>query len=119
METTRRHFQTALVAGLLLAAIILPSQAADVRGLARVGADFGGDTLVVARFTTGTNAKIKANEGFYLGGGISILNDAKKLSLDLTATWKYTAKQEAQAVAGSDLRTIHLVFRRSIARPII
>ena len=91
MKTTQRHFQTALVAGLLLVALVLPSQAADVRGLAKVGADFGGDTLVVARFTTGTNAKIKANEGFYLGGGMSILNDAKKLSLDLTATWKYTS----------------------------
>ena len=91
MKTTQRHFQTALVASLLLAVIVLPSRAADVRGLARLGADFGGDTLVVGPFTTGTSAKIKANEGVYLGGGMSILNDAKKLSLDLAATWKYTS----------------------------
>ena len=91
MKTTKRHFQTALISGLLLNVIVLPSRAADVRGLAKLGADFGGDTLVVAKFTTGTSAKIKANEGFYLGGGVSILNDTKKLSLDLTAAWKYTS----------------------------
>lgn len=91
MKTTQRSFHALLVAGLFFTVIMSPSRAADVRGLIKLGADFGGDTLVVTQFTTGASAKIKANEGLYLGGGMSILNDAKKLSLDLTATWKYTS----------------------------
>ena len=59
MKTTQRHFQTALVAGLLLVVIVLPSRAADVRGLARLGADFGGDTLVVAQFILAPAQKSK------------------------------------------------------------
>jgi hypothetical protein len=42
-------------------------------------------------FTDGDTASIKANEGLYIGGGASLLNDAKSLELELTANWKYQA----------------------------
>lgn len=91
MKTIPRNFYTSLITGLSLTMVVLPSRAAEVRGLAKLGLDFGGDTLVVAQFTSGIDAKIKANEGLYFGGGVSILNDTKKLSLELTAAWKFAS----------------------------
>lgn len=79
------------IPGLLFAAVAAPAQALEVRGIAKLGFDFGGDTLVTAVYTSGTTSKIKANEGMYLGGGVSLLTSGKSMSFDLTAAWKFTS----------------------------
>jgi hypothetical protein len=66
------------------------SQAADVRPFIKAGADFGGDTLVTAVFTSGETQKIKANEGFYFGGGVSVRNEAKSLEGEVSIAYKFS-----------------------------
>ncbi len=80
-----------LIPSMLLTLLAAPAQAVEVRGLAKLGFDFGGDTLVTATYTSGTTSKIKANEGLSLGGGVSILTGGKSMSFDLTAAWKFTS----------------------------
>jgi opacity protein-like surface antigen len=64
------------------------AQAADVRPFVKAGADFGGDKLVTVVFVDGERESIKANEGFYFGGGVSIRNEAKTLESDLSIAYK-------------------------------
>lgn len=90
MKTTG-VFKKTFIPGLLLAVLAAPAQAVEVRGIAKFGFDFGGDTLVTAVYTSGTTSKIKANEGLYLGGGVSLLTSGKSMSFDLTAAWKFTS----------------------------
>ena len=67
------------------------AQAADVRPFVKAGADVGGDTLVTVTFVSGDRESIKANEGFYFGGGASILNDAKTLEGHLSLAYKFNS----------------------------
>jgi hypothetical protein len=67
------------------------SQAADVRPFVKAGADVGGDTLVTVVFVGGDTERIKANEGFYFGGGISFLNEAKTLEGELSLSYKFNS----------------------------
>lgn len=75
-----------------LAAVIggmaAPAQA-DMRWLLRGGFDFGGDTLVTVVFQDGSRESIKANEGFYIGGGIAYIFPDYNLEAELSANWKY------------------------------
>ncbi len=66
------------------------AHAADVDGVLKAGFDFGGDTLVNAVFTNGDTETIKANEGFFVGGGVAIFNGARTVSTEITISWKYT-----------------------------
>jgi hypothetical protein len=75
--------------GALAASAALGAQAADVRPLLKAGLDFGGDTLVTARFEDGETRDIKANEGVYLGGGVAIISDAKDWECHLTLAYKF------------------------------
>ncbi len=78
-------------AGAALAALgaVALAQAADVRPFVKAGADFGGDTLVTAVFVSGERESIKANEGFYLGGGVSMLNDANNMEVEASLAYKF------------------------------
>jgi hypothetical protein len=71
-----------------LASAASASQALDVRPLVKGGFDFGGDTIVTARFTDGSTRSIKANQGFYVGGGASVLNDDGTLEAELSLSYK-------------------------------
>jgi len=63
-------------------------QAAEVRPLLKLGYDSGGDTIVTAFFVGGSTESIKANEGFYVGGGVSILNEARDIEMELSFNYK-------------------------------
>ncbi len=66
------------------------AQAVEWRGVVKAGYDFGGDTLQTVRFADGTTESIKANDGFYFGGGIALVPAASNFETQLTLAWKYT-----------------------------
>jgi hypothetical protein len=66
------------------------SHAADVRPMLKLGVDTGGDVLLNHVFPDGEVETIKGNQGFYAGGGISVINFYRDLELELSATFKYT-----------------------------
>jgi hypothetical protein len=76
---------------MLAAAVPVTCHAIDVRPVGKLGFDFGGDKIVTATFTNGKTDSIKANEGVYLGGGVSILNDSKNIETEVTINVKYTS----------------------------
>jgi hypothetical protein len=65
------------------------AHAADVRPLVKAGFDLGGETMVNVVFTNGDTQKVRANEGFYLGGGAAIINDAKDWEYHVTLAYKF------------------------------
>ena len=67
------------------------SQAAEVRPVFVAGYDTGGDKIVNVTFTNGESDSIRGNEGLYVGGGISVLNDDKNIEFQGTANYKYAA----------------------------
>ena len=71
-----------------LAVFPLAAAAAEIRPIIKGGYDFGGDTLVTIVFSDGSTERIKANEGFYIGGGAVIFNDAATMEFHLTAAYK-------------------------------
>jgi hypothetical protein len=74
---------------LLGAALSTALHAAEVRPLFKGGFDFGGDTIVTAVFVGGETESIKANEGFYIGGGVSILNATRDIEMELSIAYKW------------------------------
>jgi hypothetical protein len=70
-----------------LAAAAPAARAQDVRPVLKLGIDFGGDTLVTAVFTGGSSETIKANEGFYIGGGALILF-ANEIEAEVSLSYK-------------------------------
>jgi hypothetical protein len=68
---------------------VAPGHAAEVRPMIKAGYDAGGDTLVVVVFSDGSRESIKANEGLFLGGGISILNEARDIEAEISLTYKF------------------------------
>lgn len=79
----------ALAAGTLGAAVTA-TQAVEVGTMIKGGYDAGGDSVVRADFTDGSTRSIKANQGFYSGGGVSILNDDETLEAELSLSYKVT-----------------------------
>jgi len=73
------------------AAVPAASHAVDVRPMLKAGFDVGGDTLVTAVFTDGSTKSIKANEGFYFGGGASILSDSKDIEGEVSLSYKFAS----------------------------
>jgi hypothetical protein len=61
----------------------------EVRPMLKLGYDTGGDTLVTVVFINGERRSIKANEGFYFGGGMSLVSDDKTLEGELTLSYKF------------------------------
>ncbi len=70
-------------------AVASPARATNVRPMFKVGADFGGDELVTVVFTNGDTRTIHANDGLFLGGGVSILNDEKDLEAEIALSFKF------------------------------
>jgi len=62
--------------------------AQDIQPMVKAGIDFGGDTVVTVLFTNGSTQSIKANDGAYIGGGVSYLSDDKTLQGELTLAYK-------------------------------
>ncbi len=75
----------------IAAASPLGSRAVEVKPVFKGGADFGGETLATVTFTNGSSESIKANEGFYIGGGASFLLDSKDIEIETTLSIKYTS----------------------------
>jgi len=75
----------------IAAAAPLGSHAVEVKPVFKGGIDFGGETLATVVFTNGSSESIKANEGFYFGGGASILLDSKDIEIEPTLSYKYTS----------------------------
>lgn len=67
------------------------SHAAEVRPAFTAGYDTGGDKIVNVTFTSGKTDSIRANEGLYAGGGVSVLNDSKDIEFLGTLAVKYQA----------------------------
>jgi hypothetical protein len=73
---------------ILAACLAGTAQAGDVRPIVKAGIDTGGDTIVTAVFTNGDTKRVRANEGVFLGGGASWVNDAKDIEVEVAATYK-------------------------------
>jgi len=70
------------------------SNAIEVRPVFRMGAEFGGDTIVKVGTTGGTGGSsrtIDANQGLSVGGGASILTDSKDIEAEVTLSYKFTS----------------------------
>jgi hypothetical protein len=73
------------------AATAVVSQAAELRPVFVAGYDTGGDKIVNVKFTNGDSDSIRANEGLYAGGGISVLNDDENIEFLGTVSYKYSS----------------------------
>ena len=82
-----KSVRAALVAA-VLGSVAVPAQA-EMRWLLKGGFDFGGDTLVPVTFQDGTTETLKANEGFYVGGGVAYIFLNYNFEAELSASWKY------------------------------
>jgi len=80
-----------LLALAALAAAPAAARAAEARPVLVGGYDTGGDYIENVTFKDGTPDSIKANEGLYLGGGVSILNDSRNVEFQGTLSYKYQA----------------------------
>src|SRR5690348_3696059 len=68
-----------------------PARAAEIRPVARIGFDFGGDNLITVPFTDGTSDSIKANEGFSIGGGALFVTGLPNVEAEVTLSFKFTS----------------------------
>jgi hypothetical protein len=80
-----------LLASVPLAAAPAGVRAAEVRPVLVAGYDTGGDDVQAVTFGGGTQDSIKANEGLYFGGGVSLLNGARNVEFLGTLSYKYQA----------------------------
>lgn len=55
----------------------------------KAGYDLGGDRLATVVFTNGDTESIRANEGLFLGAGVSLVNDAQNLETELSLGVKF------------------------------
>jgi hypothetical protein len=74
---------------MVVAAVPMASRAADVRPVAKIGFDFGGDKLATAQFTNGSSDSIKAGELAYLGVGGSFITDSRDIEVEVTLSYKF------------------------------
>lgn len=73
-----------------LSAVSATTMAADIKGEWALGYDFGGDDLLKVTYVGGDTSTIKAGNGFYIKGGISMpVNSAKDLEVVGLIGWKY------------------------------
>ena len=72
-----------------LAAAPAALHAAELKPALVAGYDTGGDEVVAVTFSSGKTDSIKANEGLYLGGGISVINAAGNFEFLGTLSVKY------------------------------
>jgi hypothetical protein len=67
------------------------SRAVEVKPLFKAGIDFGGDTIAQVTFTDGSTDSIKANDGFYIGGGALIGTGIENVEVELSLAYKYSS----------------------------
>ena len=93
LKMTARGTIQAATAFALAALFVVPavSGAAEVRPVFVAGFDTGGDKLATVTFTNGDTESIRANEGLYIGGGISVMNEDKDIEFVGTVNYKYAA----------------------------
>jgi len=89
MSGKKRSKSAAVWATVALAAAPVALHAAEVRPAFVAGYDAGGDKIVNVTFTSGKTDSIRANEGLYAGGGVSVLNDSKDIEFLGTLSVKY------------------------------
>ena len=79
------------ISALLASIALVPasSHAVEVRPVIVAGYDSGGDRIVNLTFTSGKSDSIRANEGLYVGGGLSVLNEARNVEFQGTLSLKY------------------------------
>jgi Outer membrane protein beta-barrel domain len=75
---------------IVLLLLVSPLQlfAAEWRPFVKAGYDIGGDAIAEVVFTNGDRETIRANEGFYFGGGASMLTDSRNMEIELSAAFK-------------------------------
>ncbi len=85
-----KYMNVALIA--ILTLFSATTMAADMKGEWAAGYDFGGDDLLEVTYDTGDTSTIRAGDGFYIKGGISMpLNAANSVELIGLVGWKFTA----------------------------
>ncbi len=82
----------ASITGLGLLASAGAAKAVDTHGMMKVGIDFGGNNVFSIGTSTGDTDTIKANEGFYIGGGVALLNADKTITTEISLSWKYASR---------------------------
>jgi hypothetical protein len=86
-------FLRSFPAALLLALLAAPSYGVDVRPAFKAGIEVGGDKLItvpVSGSSLGDTKTIRAGEGLFIGGGASILTDAKDLEIEVILSYKFS-----------------------------
>lgn len=85
----------------LLASALLPAllaagfaRAAEVKPVARIGFDFGGDNLITRPFADGSSGTIRANEGFWIGAGV-LVSGSRNVEAELTLSYKFASSRAA------------------------
>jgi hypothetical protein len=73
-----------VAAGFLIAAAAFGAHAAEIRPLLVAGLDLGGDTMLAV-----DTQDIKAHDGFYVGGGLVLIDAQRRMEYQLTAAFKY------------------------------
>src|SRR6185436_318562 len=64
------------------------SHAIEITPVIKAGYDVGGDTVVSVN-VGGSTKTIKANDGFFVGGGASFLSDSKVLEIEVSLSYKF------------------------------
>ena len=88
-RNTRRTSLEVLV--FVAASAVFGAQAAEIRPLVKAGVDVGGDTMVTAVFSDGFTEEVRANDGFYIGGGAVIIDNARNMEYHLTLAYKFAS----------------------------
>lgn len=88
-----KNKNTLLAAGLAFAALSTPALA-EIKGVAHLGYEFGGDNILNARYTDGSSSTIDAGDGLLVSGGIAYLFN-EQFALQTTIGWKYQTIQQA------------------------
>jgi len=100
----------------IAAAVPATSNAVDVRPIIKAGFGLGGDTVVTVGTTSSSGSSsrsIKANQGVFFGGGVSILTDSKALETEISLSYKfYTIAAQNGHVDWTVLPLDALVFYR-------
>lgn len=84
----------AAVSPALLLALAGPARAVEVKPVARIGFDFGGDNLITRPFVDGSSRSIGANEGFWIGAGV-LVGGWASVEAELTLSYKFASARAA------------------------
>ena len=86
-----RRLPSALLPALLVAGF---ARAAEVKPVARIGFDFGGDNLTTRSFADGSSGSIRANEGFWIGAGV-LVSGSRSIEAEVTLAYKFASARAA------------------------